>query len=174
MSSSPKGKKTKKAGAKAKVVEEVEKAEKAVKKELKKIEKADEAPKHQKVKEPSPAGKAPTAAVYSRHGSLMISREGRGFSVGEISGAGLAPGRVSEWGARVDYRRRSVIDSNVSALRSWSPSRAAEKAEPEKAAAKIEHAGAAAVEEAEKAMKRAIKKPEKAAKKSAKKPRAKP
>ncbi len=171
MSSSPKGKKTKKAGAKAEVVEEVEKAEKAVKKELKKIEKADAAPKRQKVKEPSPAGKAPTAAVYSRHGSLMVSRDGRGFSVGEISGAGLVPGRVSGWGARVDYRRRSVLESNVSALRSWSPPRAAAKAEPEKAVAKIEHAGEAVVEEAEKAVKKATKKPEK---KSAKKPRAKP
>jgi len=40
--------------------------------------------------------------------------------MGELAGAGLAPNLASNWGVRLDPRRRSVIDSNVAALKSWS------------------------------------------------------
>lgn len=66
-----------------------------------------------------PEGKAPVAIISSRHGTGMVIRQGRGFSLGELSGAGLAPRLASTWGARIDYRRRSVLESNVASLRNW-------------------------------------------------------
>jgi len=66
-----------------------------------------------------PAAKAPEAVVSTRHGTAMVTRLGRGFSLGELSGAGLAPRLASDWGARIDYRRRSVLESNVALLRGW-------------------------------------------------------
>jgi ribosomal protein L13E len=66
-----------------------------------------------------PAAKAPKAVVSARHGTGMVTRAGRGFSLGELSGAGLAPRLASMWGARIDYRRRSVLEPNVASLRSW-------------------------------------------------------
>ncbi len=66
-----------------------------------------------------PAGRVPEAMVSSRNGTEMVTRQGRGFSLGELSGAGLARGMASEWRVRVDVRRRSVLDGNVSALRGW-------------------------------------------------------
>jgi len=66
-----------------------------------------------------PSVKAPEAVVSSRHGTVMIMRLGRGFSIGELSGAGLAPRLASNWGARIDYRRRSVLEPNVASLKSW-------------------------------------------------------
>jgi len=66
-----------------------------------------------------PAGRAPEAIVASRHGTGVVTRLGRGFSMGELSGAGLSPRLASNWGARLDIRRRSVIQGNVDALRSW-------------------------------------------------------
>ena len=175
-SASQKSTKAKKRGAK--VVEEMEKT---VKKEVKRVEKAaHETPKRPKAKALGPTGKVPAASVLSRHGTEMIAREGRGFSIGELSGAGLTPRGAAEWGARVDYRRRSVIESNVSALKGWAarPAAAAKaETEPEKAGRVLERVGEEVVVEAEKAekvVKRAAKKVEKGAKqKLEKKPRAK-
>jgi len=67
-----------------------------------------------------PSGKAPEAMVTSRHGTGFVTRQGRGFSMGEVSGAGLSRDLASNWGLRLDLRRRSVVDSNVTSLRSWS------------------------------------------------------
>ncbi len=177
-SASQKSRKAKKVGVKEEVVEEVEKAEKAVKKEVKRVEKAaPEGPRRPKVKAPGPAGKAPAASVLSRNGIEMITREGKGFSIGELSGAGLTPRGAAEWGARVDYRRRSVLESNVSALKGWAarPAAAAKaRAEPEKAAGALESIGEEVVVEAEKVVKKEAKKiVKKEAKKSGKKPPAK-
>ncbi len=66
-----------------------------------------------------PSGKAPEAVVSARHKTEMVTRPGRGFSLGELSSAGLAPNLASKWGIRVDVRRRSVLHGNVSALRGW-------------------------------------------------------
>ena len=66
-----------------------------------------------------PAGKAPDALVTSRHGTGVVTRVGKGFSVGELVGAGLSPRLASAWGVRLDLRRRSIIDTNVASLKSW-------------------------------------------------------
>jgi ribosomal protein L13E len=67
-----------------------------------------------------PSGKAPEAIISSRHGTGFVTRMGRGFSMGELAGAGLSRNLASNWGVRVDLRRRSVVESNVTTLRSWS------------------------------------------------------
>ena len=74
-----------------------------------------------KTREPGarPAGKAPQAMVSVRHGTGPVTREGRGFSMRELSDAGLSPRLASRWGVRLDYRRRTVIQGNVDSLRSW-------------------------------------------------------
>lgn len=82
-------------------------------------EKKPEPARTPKAKPSRPAGKAPEAMVTSRHGTGVITRLGRGFSMGELVGAGLSPKLASDWGARLDLRRRSVIDSNVASLKSW-------------------------------------------------------
>jgi ribosomal protein L13E len=66
-----------------------------------------------------PSGKAPEAMVTSRHGTGLVSRLGRGFSMGELTGAGLSRSLATNWGLRLDLRRRSVVESNVASLRSW-------------------------------------------------------
>jgi len=144
-----------------------------------------------------PAGKAPEAQVSSRHGTEMISRAGRGFSLGELSEAGLEPRLTSGWGARIDYRRRSVLESNVASLRSWGGHMVPEKKhegrvkkveeelekagkeveeEVEKGVAEVEK-GAAKVEKeavkAEKGAKKEVAKAEKAVKAKVAKPKAK-
>ena len=174
-SASQKSRKAKK--GEAKVVEEVEKV---VKKEVKRVEKAAHgSPKKPKAKAPGPSVKVPTASVLSRRRTEMIAREGRGFSIGEVSGAGLTPAGAVEWGARVDYRRRSVIESNVSALKGWAARPAASvkaETEPEKAGRALEGVGEEVVAEAEKVVKKAAKKVEKGAKQKLEKkpkPRAK-
>ncbi len=66
-----------------------------------------------------PAGRIPEASVSSRHGIGMITRKGRGFSNGELSGAGIPFNLARAWSVPVDARRRSVIDPNVAALKKW-------------------------------------------------------
>ncbi len=66
-----------------------------------------------------PTGKVPVAVVSARHGGDVKSRPGRGFSIGELRGAGLARGLVTRWGAVVDLRRRSILENNVASLKSW-------------------------------------------------------
>ena len=73
-----------------------------------------------KAKPVKPSGKAPEATVTTRHGTGFVTRQGRGFSGGELSSAGLSAGLASKWGLRLDPRRRSVVDSNVTSLKSWS------------------------------------------------------
>ncbi len=165
----------------------IKKAETAVKKDVKKLAKEAEGRRPKKTGHPGPAGRPPVALVSSRHGGEMVSREGRGFSFGEISGAGLAPAVASKWGLRVDTRRRSVIDGNVASIRGWAahPSiagRAKGEAEGveggmEKAGKEVEKEAEKVAVVAEKAVKKAgkeIKKTEKTVKERAeKKPRPK-
>jgi ribosomal protein L13E len=88
----------------------------------KKVEKGKkpELKKDVKAKPVRPLGKAPQAMVRSRHGAGFVTRLGRGFSVGELAGTGLSPSLASDWGLRLDPRRRSVVDGNVASLKSWS------------------------------------------------------
>jgi Ribosomal protein L13e len=49
----------------------------------------------------------------------MVTRPGRGYSFGELQGAGVTTGEAHRWGVRVDSRRRSVLEANVDSLRGW-------------------------------------------------------
>jgi ribosomal protein L13E len=96
-----------------------------------------------------PSGRTPTAIVISRHGDGMISRSGRGFSLGELSEAGVEPRLAAKWGAWVDGRRRSTLVENVSALKGWQTKRSLE--------AKVEERAKEVVVEVEKASRKAEK-----------------
>jgi hypothetical protein len=65
--------------------------------------------------------------VVARHGTGSVTRQGRGFSAGELLGAGLDRMLASGWGLRVDTRRRSVLESNVESLKHWGSRTAREK-----------------------------------------------
>lgn len=159
----------------------VEEVEEGVKKVEKKIE------RRPKVTAPKPAGRVPVAMVIARHGTGTVTRSGRGFSFGELSGVGLAPRVAANWGVRIDPRRRSVIEGNVNLLRGWQshPAHMA-KVEGEvkiiqrgleKAGKEIEKQGIAVEKEAvklEKAVKKEVKKARKAVKKKVEKPRGRP
>lgn len=71
------------------------------------------------VEVPKPKGEAPRAIVSSRHEGAMIEREARGFSMGELGGAGFTFGTASRLGLATDIRRRTVIEKNVESLKSW-------------------------------------------------------
>lgn len=66
-----------------------------------------------------PSGRVPEPTVMARHGIVMVSRRGKGYSMGELSGAGLQRGMATMWGVSVDVRRRSVLDGNVESLKKW-------------------------------------------------------
>ena len=131
-----------------------------------------------------PAGKPLVAMVLSRNGTEMIEREGRGFSLGELQKAGWEPRLARDWGYRIDPRRRSVLDSNVSALATRSGAKAARrKAEGEirKDIERVEKAIEKEAEEleeevvkVEKAAKKEVAKAEKVVKAKVEKPKAKP
>ena len=72
-----------------------------------------------KAKPVKPSGKAPEPIVTSRHGTGFVTRQGRGFSMGELAGAGLSPRLASNWGLRLDFMRRSIVEGNVTSLKSW-------------------------------------------------------
>ena len=66
-----------------------------------------------------PSSKAPEPVITSRHGTGLVTRQGRGFSVREVAEAGLTPRLATRWGLRLDLRRRSVVEGNVDSLKSW-------------------------------------------------------
>ena len=180
-----KAEKPKKEAVVEEIEEEVKKAEKAVVKEAKKVERSVAGKAARKSRPLSPTGRVPGAVVMSRHDGAMVTRPGRGFSLGEFSGAGVAPRLAAKWGAQVDLRRRSVLDDNVGALRAWHATGAKARVEREAKAVEqeVEKVGrevkkeAVAIEKeavkAEKAVKKEAKKAEKAVKKEAKKARPK-
>jgi hypothetical protein len=49
----------------------------------------------------------------------MITRIGRGFSIGEVSEAEMPMLLARSWNLMMDVRRRSVLESNVASLKSW-------------------------------------------------------
>ena len=107
-----------------------------------------------------PTGKAPEAVVSTRHGSGVITRLGRGFSMGELSSAGLSPRLASQWGLRTDHRRRTVIQGNVASLKGWgSPVSLKKKAEgrAKKVEEELEKVGREVEKEAVKAEKEIVK-----------------
>ena len=66
-----------------------------------------------------PSGLVPLAMVQSRHVSTLVTRAGRGFSMGELASAGIPGNMAGRWGLQVDVRRRSSLEANVGALRAW-------------------------------------------------------
>ncbi len=66
-----------------------------------------------------PTGRVPVATVLARHGTGMVTRAGKGFSFGELAEANIIPRMASNWGARLDGRRRSVVQANVTSLKNW-------------------------------------------------------
>jgi ribosomal protein L13E len=80
---------------------------------------------------PRPKGQAPRAMVSSRHEGAMIEREARGFSIGELGGAGFTLGSASRLGLATDIRRRTVLEKNVESLKGWfSPPKQAPSPKP--------------------------------------------
>ncbi|MDG7007995.1 MAG: ribosomal protein L13e [Nitrososphaerota archaeon] len=181
-----KPKEVKKKGVAKEVEEEVKKVEKEVVKEAKKVEKAVERRAGPKVQHPRPSARIPLAMVTARHGTGTITRAGRGFSLGELSGGGLTRPLAARWGVKVDQKRRSVLEGNVAALKTWHSSGAEAAVEREAKAAEEEVKGAgeeverevvAAAEEvvkAEKAVRKEAKKAGKAVKKKVEKRKARP
>jgi ribosomal protein L13E len=70
-------------------------------------------------KETRPTGRVPAAMVSARHEGGMVNRGAKGFSLGEMSRAGLPPRLAAKWGVPSDIRRRSVLDENVRSLGKW-------------------------------------------------------
>ena len=87
-----------------------------------------------KVEEKKPRGAAPRAFVSSRHEGIMVTRNGRGFSLGELQGAAFPLRFTRMWHVPLDLRRRSMLAANVEALKKWhvpAPKAAAPKATKE-------------------------------------------
>jgi ribosomal protein L13E len=84
-------------------------------------------------KDVRPAGRVPETSVVSRHGDRMITRRGKGFSAGELRGAGFPRRLAARWGVPTDIRRRSVLQTNVQSLKKWYSPPAKESAEPVRA-----------------------------------------
>ena len=72
-----------------------------------------------RVEAPKPKGPPPHAVVSSRHEGAMMEREARGFSSGELGGAGFNVHEASKLGLALDVRRRTILEKNVEALKSW-------------------------------------------------------
>ncbi|MDE1852969.1 MAG: ribosomal protein L13e [Thaumarchaeota archaeon] len=187
--SSKSQKKTKGRGIKEEVAKAEEKVRKGAVKVEKEIKKETKRATERRPRQvlTRPPGKAPEAVVVARHEAGMVTRAGRGFSFGELSGVGLAPRTAMMWGVRVDHRRRSVLEGNVSSLKTWhSHHGTVAKVETEakklgevleKAGKEVEKEAAAVEKEAVKVgkkVKREAKKAEEAVKEKVEKPKARP
>jgi ribosomal protein L13E len=105
------------------------------------------------LKVPRPSGLVPLAAIQSRHGSTLVTRTGRGFSMGELAAAGIPRNLAGRWALQVDVRRRSSLEANVGALRTWGAGpaqKAAKVGEVKKLEAEVVKVEKEVVHEAEK------------------------
>ena len=66
-----------------------------------------------------PTGRPPMAMVVARHGQGTVTRSGKGFSMGELAEANIVPRMAWKWGAKLDGRRRSIVQANVASLKDW-------------------------------------------------------
>lgn len=66
-----------------------------------------------------PTGAAPLAWVNSRRGVMMVLRQARGFSMGELEGAAVSFKVALRWGVPLDVRRRTVLSPNTETLTKW-------------------------------------------------------
>jgi ribosomal protein L13E len=107
-------------------VREAAKAEDVIRREIEGIRRGTRAV------ETMPTGKIPVAMVVARHGAENLTRQGKGFSLQELSEAGVEPRLAAKWGVWVDQRRRSTLVENVTSLSGWHARRGgAPKAEVE-------------------------------------------
>ncbi len=82
-----------------------------------KKEKKSERPAKEKTMRPSIP--PPSARIQTRHGGGFVERPGRGYSMREVTDAGLGARTARSWKVPLDLRRRSRLDENVSALKKW-------------------------------------------------------
>ena len=109
----------KRKGAAGEVKGAVKKAETEVVKEARMAKKAIERTAKPRAEPSRPPGHPPLPMVAARHGTGMVTRRGKGFSSGELQQVGLPHSLALRWGVMMDQRRRSVLEGNVAALRSW-------------------------------------------------------
>lgn len=114
-----------------------------------------------------PSGRPPLASVASRHGSAVITRLARGFSMGELAEAGVPRNLALRWGLQIDIRRRGTLQPNVTMLRSWA-SAATKQASKEGEVRKVEEELVKVVKEIETEMKKEGTKVKKGLKKAGK------
>jgi ribosomal protein L13E len=62
---------------------------------------------------------SPQAFVMARHEYSSQERRGKGFSLGELSAAGLTFIIAKSLRVPVDIRRRSVLETNIGSLKVW-------------------------------------------------------
>jgi ribosomal protein L13E len=161
-------------------VREAAKAEDVIRREVEGIR------RRTKAVETIPTGKIPVAMVVARHGAGTLTRQGKGFSLHELSEAGVEPRLAAKWGVWVDHRRRSTLVENVTSLSGWHSRRgAAPKAvaevtrveeEAEKVEKRVENLAEVAKKEVvkvEKSVRKKAKKQGKAVKKKVARPKAK-
>jgi ribosomal protein L13E len=109
-----------------------------------------------------PHGSPPFAMAEVRHSGRMMQRRARGYSLGEVRGAGLNLRLARKWGMMVDLRRRSVLEGNVALLKKWAPrtkKTTEERAEGE--VRRVERAVEKEVRKVEKKVEKGVKKAEK-------------
>jgi ribosomal protein L13E len=87
------------------------------KKRAKDTRKKGEEQKHLRLLKPT--GAPPVPSVNARHDGNMVARGSRGFSYGEVGGAGFDLATAKRWRLPLDLRRRSVLEHNVEVLKSW-------------------------------------------------------
>ncbi|MGD0478016.1 MAG: hypothetical protein ABSB29_07615 [Nitrososphaerales archaeon] len=75
--------------------------------------KEEESKRVVKEKASKPTSAPPSAVVEARHGGRMMQRQARGYSLGEVTQAGLNFGPGTRGGPLVDGRRRSGLEGNV-------------------------------------------------------------
>lgn len=85
----------------------------------------------EEVRVAKPRGAVPVAFVSARHEAGMVSRPGRGFSLGELTAAQLPFNLARRWGLRLDLRRRSTIGGNVASIKTWAAGARPARAEGE-------------------------------------------
>jgi len=87
-----------------------------------------------KVRWLKPVAAPPRAVVSTRHEGEMISRDGRGFSMGELESAEFPQALARSWSVPLDVMRRSVLEANVESLKGWFAGARKEKPEEPKPA----------------------------------------
>ena len=87
--------------------------------EEEKVEKVEKIEKPAEVREVIPRRSVPFPAVNVRHDASMKVRRARGYSMGEITSAGISLLSASRWRVPFDKRRKSLLSENAEKLKAW-------------------------------------------------------